>query len=452
MEIIKIDSLAYKGYGVGRINSEVVFVDYACPGDTLKIEIYDEHKNYAFGRIIEIINPSQKRIAPICRHFGICGGCNYLHIPYEEELYWKTEIFKTEFNKVFKDFENVNLVNNITNNFKNQNYLKYRQKIGLKISLPFIGFYKKLSHHIVDIEYCHLAKEGVNELLKDIRDLLLSEDYRDDLLNKISLVTLTDTGLKNITFSLNNLIPDHNLIFEDILNKTEADNIFVEFKKDKGNKNGKSKNIIKYSRNKNGKNLHDHDNYFILKDKKFAYDLPSFIQINKEQNENIIDTITAYIKNIKENRGIYFDNVLDLFCGYGNITLFLSPYAKMITGVEADGFGVKLGEKNLKLNDIKNINFVTSDVGDFLTKTEKSGINYGLIVLDPPRTGIKGLVPKVVGLNPLFVIYVSCDSITLLRDLKVFAEMGYLIEQINLIDMFPRTYHMEQIAFLSKKQ
>ena len=92
MEIIKIDSLAYKGYGVGRINSKVVFVGYACPGDTLKIEIYDEHKNYAFGRIVEIINPSPKRIAPICKHFGVCGGCDYLHIPYEEELYWKTEV------------------------------------------------------------------------------------------------------------------------------------------------------------------------------------------------------------------------------------------------------------------------------------------------------------------------------------------------------------------------
>ncbi len=454
MEIIKIDSLAYKGYGVGRVNSKVVFVGYACPGDTLKIEIYDEHKNYAFGRIIEIINPSQKRITPICKHFGICGGCDYLHIPYEEELYWKTEIFKTEFNKIFKDFENVNLINNIniTNNFKNQNYLKYRQKIGLKIFPPFIGFYKKLSHHIVDIEYCHLAKEGVNELLKNIRDLLLSEGYRNNLLNKISQVTLTDTGLKNITFSLNNLIPEHNLIFEDIMNKTRADNIFVEFKKEKEGKWDTGKNIIKYSRDKNDKNLRGKGNYFILKGKKFAYDLPSFVQINKEQNENIIDIITAYIKNIKKSKGIYFDNALDLFCGYGNITLFLADYVKMITGVEADGFGVKLGEKNLKLNDIKNINFVMSDVGDFLTKTEKGRINYDLIVLDPPRAGIKGLVPKVAGLNPLSVIYISCDSMTLLRDLKVFAEMGYLIEQINLIDMFPRTYHMEHIAFLSKKR
>ncbi len=451
MEIIKIDSLAYKGYGVGRVNSRVVFVDYACPGDTLKIEIYDERKNYAFGKIIEIINPSQKRIAPVCRHFGVCGGCNYLHMPYEEELYWKAEIFKTEFKKAFKDFENVNLIND----FKTQNYLGYRQKLGLKISPPFIGFYKKLSHNIVDIEYCELAKAGVNELLKNVRNILLNGNYRDNFLNEISSVTLTDTGLKNITFSLKNRIPNriqnYDLTFKDIMEKTGADNVFVERWQKKGDKEGKK--FIKYSRDrdKNDKNLRCQSDYFILKGKKFAHDLPSFIQINKEQNENIIEGVTAYIKNLNENRGIYFNSALDLFCGYGNITLFLADYAKMVTGVEADPFSVKLGEKNLKLNGIKNINFVMSSAGDFLEKTGKKGVTYDLIVLDPPRAGIKGLAPKIADSNPSSVIYISCDSMTLLRDLKAFAETGYLIEQINLIDMFPRTYHVEHVAFLSRK-
>ncbi|MDA8273125.1 MAG: 23S rRNA (uracil(1939)-C(5))-methyltransferase RlmD [Deltaproteobacteria bacterium] len=464
METIKIDSLAYKGYGVGRINSKVAFVGYACPGDTLKIEIYDEHKNYAFGRIVEIINPSPKRITPVCKHFGVCGGCDYLHMPYEEELYWKTEVFKAEFNKTFKDFgfkdfENVNLIKG----FKTQNYLNYRQKIGLKIAPPLIGFYKKMSHDVCGVEYCHLAKEGVNELLKNVREALCRGNYGDNFLNEISSVTLTDTGLKNITFSLknriSNRIQNYDSAFKDIIKKTGADNIFVEFKHKKRGKGGndkEGKKIIKYSegRTENDENSRGRgiDNYFMLKGKKFAYDLPSFVQINKEQNENIIEKVTAYIKNLNENRGIYFNNALDLFCGYGNITLFLADYVKMITGVEVDPFSVKLGEKNLKLNAVKNIKFVMSNAGDFLEKAGKERINYDLIVLDPPRAGIKGLVPRVAGLNPSSVIYISCDSMTLLRDLKVFACMGYLIEQINLIDMFPRTYHMEHIAFLSKKQ
>ncbi|MCL4542840.1 MAG: methyltransferase [Deltaproteobacteria bacterium] len=457
METIKIESLAYKGYGIGRVNSKVVFVGYACPEDTLKIEIYDEHKNYAFGRIIEIISPSQKRIAPVCEHFGICGGCNYLHIPYEEELYQKSEIFKTGFNKVFKDIKYFNFFG-FTNDLEKRkpDYLKYRQKIGLKVSPPLIGFYKKRSNNVVDVGYCHLAKEGVNELLKNTRNILLKNGGGgSNLLNEISFITLTDTGLKNITFGLKNhilsRIHDYDPIFKDIINGTKADNIFVEFREGGGDgkgKGGKGKNIVKYSRDKDGKNTYD--NYFMLKDKKFAYDLPSFIQINKGQNENMISIITAYLENLTEKKGIYFNNALDLFCGYGNITIFLTPYAQVITGVEENGFSIKLGEKNLKLNAVKNINFMMSNVEDFLEKAKKGGINYDLIVLDPPRTGIKGLVPKVAALNPSFVIYISCDFMTLLRDLKIFAEMGYLIEQINLIDMFPRTYHMEQAVFLSK--
>ncbi len=445
METIKIDSLAYKGYGVGRIISKVVFVDYACPGDILKIELYNEHKNYAFGKIIEIVSPSQKRITPICKYFGICGGCNYLHISYAEEVYRKLEIFNSEFNKVFKDIKDFDLFD-LTDNLKKRCYLNYRQKIELKVVPPFIGFYEKSSHNIVDIKYCYIAKESINELLKNVRNALLGEDYGNNLLNEISTITLTDTGLKNITFELNNYAPkrirNYDLIFNDIIKKTGADNIFVKFKIRKG------KNIFKYSKDKIDKPL---SNYFTLKDKKFTYDLPSFIQVNKEQNENMISKISLHLKNLKEKRGINFKNALDLFCGYGNITLFLAHYAKMVTGVEENYFSIKLGEKNIKLNDIKNISFIMSGVKDFLNKTGQRGLHYDLIIIDPPRMGIKGLVSKITSLKPSFIIYISCDLMTLLRDIKKFTETGYSIDKINLIDMFPRTYHMEHIAFLRKE-
>ncbi|MHB8231698.1 MAG: 23S rRNA (uracil(1939)-C(5))-methyltransferase RlmD [bacterium] len=453
METIHIDSLAYGGYGVGRINSRVVFVNYAVPGDTLKIEIFGGRKSYAFGRIVEIITPSPKRITPVCKHFGICGGCNYLNMPYEEEIYWKTEIFKTEFKKnlgntpdirsviageaaiageAYPSHRNIALISD----FENGNYLNYRQKIGLKIYPPYIGFYKKLSHNVVDIGYCYLAKASVNELLKNVRNLLLSKNYKDTVLNKLAAVTLTDAGLKNIIFKFKNNIKNNILknFTEDVANNTGADNVFFEFPAQK---------IIKYN---NAKNNND---YFILKDKKFSYDLPSFIQINKEQNENIISIITDYIKNIIKNRGgIKFNNALDLYCGFGNITLFLESYANRITGVEAEGFSIKLGEKNIELNKIKNIKFIKSNVEDFLEKANRENAEYDLVVLDPPRAGIKGLAPKAAKLKPSLVIYVSCDAATFLRDLKVFAEEGYEVNQINLVDMFPRTYHMEHIAFL----
>jgi SAM-dependent methyltransferases related to tRNA (uracil-5-)-methyltransferase len=124
----------------------------------------------------------------------------------------------------------------------------------------------------------------------------------------------------------------------------------------------------------------------------------------------------------------------------------------ILLGVESSGFSIKLGEKNLILNDIKNVKFVESDAADYLDKAVagKNKKICDLIVLDPPRAGVKGLVPKIAALNAGCVIYISCDTMTLLRDLKVFAETGYKIERINLTDMFPRTYHTEHIAFLRK--
>ena len=449
METIHIDSIAYGGWGVGRINSKVIFVGYAVPGDTLKIEIFDEHKSYAFGRIVEIIAPSPKRIEPVCRHFGFCGGCGYLNMPYEEEIYWKTEIFKTEFKKTLKNTVNIDDVR-ITSNPANQNYLNYRQKIGLKVEPPYIGFYKKSTHHVIDVEYCYLAQESINGMLKNVRKLLSDKTYKDTIFKRIANVTLADAGIKNIIFGFKDNPPALKQLAKlakDVAKNTGADNIFFEFQ---GGKTVKYEPDAEINAAQNGGG--GRVNYFTVKDKKFSYDLPTFIQVNKEQNENIITAVTEYLKNITAERGRNFINALDLYCGYGNITLFLAPFADNITGVESSGFSIKLGEKNLILNDIKNVKFVESDAGNYLDKAGagKNKKICDLIVLDPPRAGVKGLVPKIAALNAGCVIYISCDTMTLLRDLKVFAETGYKIELINLTDMFPRTYHTEHIAFLRK--
>ena len=187
-----------------------------------------------------------------------------------------------------------------------------------------------------------------------------------------------------------------------------------------------------------------------IKDKKFLYDLPSFIQINQKQNENIIDAICNYIENTNKGGNKKFPEALDLYCGFGNITLFLTSYANRIIGVEYSDSAVELGKKNAALNNIKNIKFVKSDVYKYLNEIGKDK-KFDLIILDPPRSGIKKLTGKITALNPSYIIYVSCDTLTFLRDLKQFAEADYKIEKIELFDMFPRTYHLEQIAFLRKK-
>ncbi len=435
-KMIDIDSLSYGGWGVGRTDSKVVFVGYAVPGDTLKIEILEEHKNYDFAAINKIIEPSKDRIEPVCKYFGICGGCDYLNISYDTEIYWKTEIFKKEFKKTFgSDYfpQDVDIKFN-----PSKENLNYRQKIGLKIHGKDIGFYKKYSHDVVNIRNCRLAKDGLNELLKKAGDVLLSEKYYRTVTKNISLLTISEAGLKNIIFGVKNNFKLPEQFVRDIFAGAKCDNIFLE---------SAGKKIIKYAAGDTDKN--NNSKFLTIKDKKFLYDLPSFIQINKEQNENIINAISDYTETVTERGAKKFSNALDLYCGFGNITLFLTSYADKITGVESGDFAVELGKKNALLNNISNIKFIKSDVSKFLDKIEKDK-KFDLIILDPPRSGIKGLTGKITALNPSYIIYVSCDTMTFLRDLKQFAETGYEIEKIDLFDMFPRTYHLEQIAFLRK--
>ncbi len=437
-KIINIDSLSYGGWGVGRADSKVVFVAYAVPGDNLKIEILEEHKNYDFAVINKIIKPSDVRIEPVCKYFGICGGCDYLDMSYNAEIYWKTEIFKKEFKKIFGSNYFEQDVPIKFNPAKAN--LNYRQKIGLKIHNKNIGFYKKYSHDVVNIEQCRLAKDGLNKLLKKAVDILFSEKYYMTVTKNISMLTISEAGFENIILRVKNNFRLPEQFVKDIFTDTKCDNIFLE---------SANKKIIKYTTGDADKN--NNKKFLTIKDKKFLYDLPSFIQINKEQNENIINAISDYIEAVTERGVKKFSNALDLYCGFGNISLFLTSYADRITGVESGDFAIELGKKNAVLNNISNIKFVKSDVSKFFDKIEKDK-KFDLIILDPPRSGIKGLTGKITDLNPLYIIYVSCDTMTFLRDLKQFDEKGYEIEKIDLFDMFPRTYHLEQVAFLRKNR
>lgn len=446
-ETVNIESLAHGGYGVGRTGSGIVFVPYAVPGDVLEVEIHDRHKNYSFGSAVRIISPSPDRIAPDCEHFRVCGGCSYLNMPYRKELYWKTEIFKKELEKNLKNIDKFNKIR-LSYEFDGENFLAYRRKISLKVSNTGIGFYKRMSHAVVDVKYCALAIKSLNGMLSGIRKFSGSVN----LPKEIKHITLSDNGVKSISIGIEPDYPEHRggaqlgETASAISRAAGTDNAFIE-------RSGKKPKAIETLNDsgKTGKMI------FKFRNVAFSGDFPSFMQVNEKGNAKILNIIEGYIKNASSEKGGKFAGILDLYCGYGNITLFLSRYADMVTGVESSGLSVALAEKNLKINNIKNINFIQSDTRAFLEKTagkaktgggKTTGSGYEIVVLDPPRAGIKGLVPYIADLGPSRVIYVSCESATLLRDLKVFSETGYEIESIHLIDMFPRTHHLEHVVFL----
>ncbi|RZD19128.1 MAG: class I SAM-dependent RNA methyltransferase [Candidatus Acididesulfobacter diazotrophicus] len=529
--LLKIVGLAYNGFGIGKfIKSEesdkITFVDYACTDDLLRVKIYEEHKRYNFGKIDEIIAPSPIRIKPVCPHFTICGGCNYLNIPYDYEIYWKKKIFENEFKKMrssiksedcksanehkkqenynnhknyanFGNKENISNVNlenyanknheNICNDeniefskyfpenlqesltekidiIKSDDFLHYRQKISLKVySDESIGFFKKNSHYVVDVDYCYLASNEINIMIKKVRNFFLENNQ--NLLKKVKSIILTYTGIENAIFQLKEELSGKE---KKLLLNLDINKIYIEFNK-----------IINESLNNNtdnntNNNIDTDKDYFAINEVKFAHEVLSFIQVNKKQNEYLINFIVDYLinylktynNNYKNNKNDYkFESVLDLYCGYGNITFFTIPFTSNVIGVESNPYSIKLANKNIILNNdlIKycksgrqekklNISFINENVEDFLRNSVKNNLIYDLIIIDPPRAGIKGLVPHIIKLNPEVVIYVSCDPLTLLRDLKVFISEGYFIDDIKLIDMFPRTYHIESLVFLNRKK
>ncbi|MHB1663860.1 MAG: class I SAM-dependent RNA methyltransferase [bacterium] len=541
--LLKIVGLAYNGFGIGKFiksgeSDKITFVDYACTDDLLRVKIYEEHKRYNFGKIDEIIAPSPDRIKPVCPHFTICGGCNYLNIPYDYEIYWKKKIFENEFKKMrssiksengksengksengksengksengkseneHKKQENYNNHQNYANqNYANQNhekicnnenvefskylpenlqesltekidiiksndFLHYRQKISLKVySDESIGFFKKNSHYVVDVDYCYLASNEINIMIKKVRNFFLKNNQ--NLLKKIKSIILTYTGIENAIFQLKEELSDKE---KKLLLNLDINKIYIEFNKII---NESLDNNTDNNKNKNANSDTDTDkDYFAINEVKFANEVLSFIQVNKKQNEYLINFIVDYLvdylktysNNYKNNKNDYkFESVLDLYCGYGNITFFTIPFASNVTGVESNPYSIKLANKNIILNNdlIKyhksnrqekklNISFIKENVEDFLRNSVKNNSIYDLIIIDPPRAGIKGLVPHIIKLNPEVVIYVSCDPLTLLRDLKVFIHGGYFIDDIKLIDMFPRTYHMETVVCLKRKR
>ncbi len=503
--LLKIVGLAYNGFGIGKFlksgeSDKITFVDYACTDDLLRVKIYEEHKRYNFGKIDAIIAPSPIRIKPVCPHFAICGGCNYLNIPYDYEIYWKKIIFENEFKKMRSSInksENENKKQENYNNHKNyanqnheniyynenikfskylteslqksltekidiiksDDFLHYRQKISLKVySDESIGFFKKNSHYVVDVDYCYLASNEINIMIKKIRNFFLKNNQ--NLLKKVKSIILTYTGIENAIFQLKEELSDKE---KKLLLNLDINKIYIEFNK-----------IINGSlNNTTNKNTDTDKDYFSINEVKFAYEVLSFIQVNKKQNEYLINFIVDYLvdylktynNNYKNNKNDYkFESVLDLYCGYGNITFFTIPFTSNVTGVEFNPYSIELANKNIILNNdlIKycksnrqekklNISFINENVEDLLRNSVKNNSIYDLIIIDPPRAGIKGLVPYIIKLNPEVVIYVSCDPLTLLRDLKVFMQGGYFIDDIKLIDMFPRTYHMETLVFLNKK-
>ena len=390
VEIIRFD---HQGRGIGLLNNKITFIKGAIPGEIVECTITNNKKNYQEGKIVKIIKENNTRIKPICPYFNTCGGCQLMHINYDEQLKFKQE--KIE-NIIHKYTDNSIKINNI---IKCDNMYNYRNKATIHVNKK-IGFYKENTNEIIDIKYCYLLDNKINDILKKLQNKKL---YNDEII-------IRSNGINTLIFNKND---------KNNLSNINSDNIILNNKILKGN------------------------NYIIenLKELKYIVSPQSFFQVNTKQTIKLYDKIKE-LADLNKN-----DNVLDLYCGTGSIGIYLSKYCNKILGVEINEQAINDANKNKELNNLTNIKFIVGDAKDVIKKTN---FKPNVIIVDPPRSGLfKGMIDDLHKFNANKIIYVSCEPITLARDLKELKDY-YKIEQIQPVDMFPNTYHVENVVLLTK--
>ncbi len=389
---IKIDNIDHLGRGISKIAGKVCFIPKSIPGDIVNVSLYKENKNYNILKLDNIDSLSSLRCDYKCPYYLECGGCNIRGLNYQEQLKFKENKVKD----IFKKYLNMEIKPNVIGSKKTEGY---RNKITYHYDkyLGLVGEY----NGIISIDRCLLVSDRVNELY----ELIKKED-----LSKIKKITIRecDNGLI--------LDIDGDMFISNLSNKCIS--IFM-----------------------NGKQVYfKEDGYIKLKDLKFKISHDSFFQINTSNITTLYDEIVR-VGNFTSN-----DKVIDLYSGVGSIGIYIAKYIKKVTGIEIIKNAVKDAEYNIKINNINTVSYVCGDVG----KINDIDINGDILIVDPPRTGMDKRSTGIINESGIKkIIYVSCDPMTLVRDLKILT--NYSISNISVIDMFPETHHTECVCLLMLK-
>ncbi|MGI9533642.1 MAG: class I SAM-dependent RNA methyltransferase [Thermodesulfobacteriota bacterium] len=408
---IKIDKLSYGGPGVGRVDGKVVFVDGGVPGDILNIKIIKEKGSYNRAVIEDIIAPSEERTEPECEFFAQCGGCNWQYINYKTQLREKREIVSDSLLRIGKltDIE----VDNITGS---PNVYGYRNRVLLTVFKEDneykVGYFEEGSSKNVSINRCTIASDEINSVIQ-----LLIKYFTQNVISLIPFEKIyLFSGDKKVSVSFLQTEKHY---------KSETEEII--------------QSIIDYlEENLQGIQL-GHELEFELMGYEFISNSYVFNQTNNAINKSIIETVAGWIEPVKRK------TLLDLYCGIGNYSITLSNYFDKIAGVDSNLESIKLAKRNLDLNNIANINFINNRCQNYLATLKEVP---DVLLVDPPRNGIKNLIKYIDKIKPGNIIYISCNPTTLARDLKSLTESHYRLIKIKPFDMFPQTYHIEVASLL----
>ena len=440
VEIVDIGS---NGEGIGKFEGLTVFVENGVPGDKVKVIIEIVKKNYSVGRIIDILVPSQYRVEPVCPHADICGGCQIQQIDYKAQLKLKTDMVKAAISRIGK-LKDVLIRDAI--GMDEPKY--YRNKAQFPVSViggnALLGFYKKGSHEIVDIESCyiqHSINDNIIRAMKVYMDKNKVSAY-DEATGKglirhiVTKVGFTTGEIMVILVTNEREIPHKEDLIQLLIKEIPKVNIVQNINRKRGNKILGDECITLYGKDR----ILDY-----IGELQFSISPLSFFQVNPMQTKVLYDKVLEFAELSGE------ETVYDIYCGIGTISLFLAQRAKKVYGVEVVEAAIADAKKNAELNSISKVEFIVGEAEVVFPRLYKQGLRADVVVVDPPRKGCdEKVLDTIVKVNPQRIVYVSCNPATLARDLKYLDENGYRIVEIQPVDMFPHTGHCEAIILMTR--
>ena len=444
--VVDIVDIGQGGVGIGKYEGFTVFVEGGLIQDKVKVRINKSKKNYAVGDIVEIIEKSPFRVDRICSDdLKDCGGCQIQELDYNKQLELKTNEVKQVISRIGK-LENVKIHETIGM----QSPCRYRNKAQFPIQningSTAIGFYKKKSHDVIPTDMCVIQHDINDKIIKIIKTYI--QAYNVSIYNETTHTGVLRHLVTKVGFTTNEVMVvlvanGTNLPHLNELASVLKENI-LGFKTLVLNVNKAKTNVILGKENKviygNGK-INDY-----IGDLVFEISPLSFFQVNPVQTEVLYNKALEYAE-LKEN-----DTVFDIYCGIGSISLFLAQKATKVYGIEIVEDAIKDAKINAKLNNLNNVEFYVGKAEEVVPKMYSEGKTANVVVVDPPRKGCdEKVLDTIVSMKPDRVVYVSCNPSTLARDLAYLDERGYKCVEIQPVDMFPHTMHVECCAKIVKK-
>ena len=399
----------------------------------------------AFGNLMEIIEPSPHRIDAPCSIYKECGGCQLQHLSYEGQLFAKEKQVRDVLQRIGKlEDVKVHPVLGMENpwHYRNKSQVPIGEHEGGLVG----GFYQQRSHQIIDMKTCLIQQEKNDEVIQKVKDICSrngvraynEEKHKGDLRHIMVRYGVVSGEVMVVLVTRTNELPNKNKIVEEIVAAIPDVKSIVQ------NINSKKTNVILGEQTKVlwGEEVI----YDSIGDIKFAISARSFYQVNPEQTKVLYDKALEYA-GLNGN-----ETVIDAYCGIGTISLFLAQKAGKVYGVEIVPEAIEDAKRNAALNGITNVEFAVGEAETVIPKWYEEGVQADVLVVDPPRKGCdEKLLQTILSMKPKKVVYVSCNPATLARDLRILEDGGYKTSEVQPVDMFPQTTHVECIAQLDLK-